>query len=115
MLYQTAQAQVQALERLDQAKDDFLSTVSHELRSPMTSIKMATQMLEIQLTRTGMLDAAGTSPISRYFQILKSQSEREIQLINDLLDLARLDAHTETLTLTTLDLAGLIYCVRSKR
>jgi len=103
-LYQTAQAQVQALERLDQVKDDFLSTVSHELRSPMTSIKMATQMLEIQLTRTGVLNSAGISPISRYFKILKEQSEREIQLINDLLDLARLDANTDPLTLTNLDL-----------
>ncbi|HEY9806129.1 MAG TPA: GAF domain-containing protein, partial [Candidatus Obscuribacterales bacterium] len=45
-LYQAAQVQVSELEKLNQLKDDFLSTVSHELRTPMSSIKMATQMLE---------------------------------------------------------------------
>ncbi|MEB3337384.1 MAG: GAF domain-containing protein, partial [Leptolyngbyaceae bacterium] len=103
-LYQTSQSQVQELERLNQVKDDFLSTVSHELRSPMANIKMATQMLELQLTHTGILDIAEKSPIQRYFQILKEECQRETQLINDLLDLARLDANTEPLTLTLISL-----------
>jgi hypothetical protein len=36
-LVQAAQEQVQALERLNQLKDDFISTVSHELRTPLAS------------------------------------------------------------------------------
>jgi PAS domain S-box-containing protein len=102
-LYQTAQAQVAELERLSQLKDDFLSTVSHELRTPMSNIKMATQMLEIRLTSLGILDDASHA-IYRYFKILREEGQREISLINDLLDLARLDAGLEPLNLTTVGL-----------
>ncbi|WP_448564461.1 GAF domain-containing protein [Trichothermofontia sp.] len=101
-LYQAAQSQVKELERLNQLKDDFLSTVSHELRSPMASIKMATQMLELQLFRQGILDITGDTPFSRYFRILREECQREINLINDLLDLTRLDANNEPLCLSPL-------------
>ncbi len=106
-LYQTAQAQVQELERLSRLKDDFLSTVSHELRTPMSNIKMATQMLEISLNRLGVLDD-DSSPVNRYFNVLREEGQREISLINDLLDLARLDAGTEPLRLTDVDLTSYI-------
>ncbi|OLP15751.1 hypothetical protein BST81_24670 [Leptolyngbya sp. 'hensonii'] len=102
-LYQTAQAQVRELERLNHLKDDFLSTVSHELRTPMSSIKMATQMLEIMLERMGLLNAT-SGQLVQYFQILNSECKREINLINDLLDLARLDAESEPLLLREIDL-----------
>lgn len=111
-LYRAAENQVVALERLNQLKDDFLSTVSHELRTPMSNIKMATELLEIYLTQQhilspdfGSLPLLPNAPaIERYFQILKDEGKREINLINDLLDLARIDAHTEPLLLTDLDL-----------
>ncbi|WP_073070739.1 GAF domain-containing protein [Phormidesmis priestleyi] len=102
-LYQAAQAQVKELERLSQLKDDFLSTVSHELRSPMSSVKMATQMLEITLQDLGVLDDESNA-INRYFKILEEEGQREVNLINDLLDLARLDAGTDPLNLTTIAL-----------
>ena len=100
-LYQAAQAQVEELERLNQLKDDFLSTVSHELRTPMANIKMATQMLELSLKPLGFFESE-TNPINRYFNILRDEGQREIGLINDLLDLARLDAGVEPLHLTTI-------------
>ena len=71
------------LERLNQLKDEFLSTVSHELRTPLTNIKMALQMLKVS-------SAAGHS--QRYVEILQTECNREIELINDLLDLQRLEA-----------------------
>jgi signal transduction histidine kinase len=118
-LYQTAQAQVKELERLNHLKDDFLSTVSHELRTPMASIKMAIQMLETVLfnqtsdiltladvgepslvaTQNHLLHSA-LQRAERYFHILKTECQREIQLINDLLDLSRLDTETKSLCLT---------------
>jgi GAF domain-containing protein/PAS domain-containing protein len=103
-LYQAAQFQVQELERLNGLKDDFLSTVSHELRTPMANIKMATQMLEISLDQ--MTCANGNSSYcltptdnrcDRYLQILKDECQRETRLINDLLDLSRLDSGSEPL------------------
>lgn len=104
-LYQAAQTQVKELERLNQLKDDFLSTVSHELRSPMATIKMAVQMLELMLdildlepsdiqTKEIILHQPKAAKAIEYFQILDKECSREINLINDLLDLARLDAGT---------------------
>ena len=106
-LYQAAQQQVLELERLNQLKDDFLSTVSHELRSPMSNIKLATQLLEISLNHLGLLTDE-SSPIHRYFKILQEEEDREINLINDLLDLARLDAGTEPLSFAPIDLQSYI-------
>lgn len=82
-LYQAAQAQVKELEKLNHLKDDFLSTVSHELRTPMANMKMAIQMLKIAPT----LERG-----QRYLDILQTECNREIELINDLLDLQRLEA-----------------------
>ncbi|EKQ70145.1 PAS domain S-box [Leptolyngbyaceae cyanobacterium JSC-12] len=99
-LYQAAQTQVTELERLNQLKDDFLSMISHELRTPMASIKMAIQMLEIVLRPLGLLDAVSGSA-RQYFEILQTECDREIELIDNLLKLSRLDAETEPLMLST--------------
>lgn len=70
------------MEKLHELKDDFLSTVSHELRTPIANMKMAIQMLK-------------TSPNQekkqRYIEILQAECNREIELINELLDLQRLE------------------------
>ncbi len=95
-LYQAVQAQVVELERLNQLKDDFLSTVSHELRTPMSNINLAAHLLEVLMQREGLYDSE-TSQASRYLQILQDECQREIELINDLLDLQRLDAGIEDL------------------
>lgn len=93
-LYQAAQAQVKELERLNQIKDDFLSTISHELRTPMASIKMATQMLSIMLAQLDQMQlgqadmtALNIKPrLQQYLNILQTECQREVDLINDLLD-----------------------------
>jgi signal transduction histidine kinase len=99
-LYQEVQAQVKELGRLNSLKDDFLSTVSHELRAPMANIKMATQMLEIAFKPLNILD----DRTSRYLQILKDECQRETDLINDLLDLSRLEMGRAELNLTSVNL-----------
>ncbi len=102
-LYQSAQAQVQELERLHQLKDDFLSTISHELRTPISTIKMVTEMLTMSLETLGVL-ADETNLIRQYLQVLQDESGQEINLINDLLDLTQLNAQAEPLQLTTIAL-----------
>ena len=103
-LYQAAQSQVAELERLNTLKDDFLSTVSHELRTPVTSMKVALQLLGITLNQEFSLDEELRKPrteqdrLARYFQILQEECEREITLINDLLDLQRLDLGNHPIT-----------------
>lgn len=106
-LYQAAQTEVQELEKINQLKDDFLSTVSHELRTPMSNIKMATQMLEIALRRDGYLQETGAA--AQYFQILRNECDREISLINDLLDITRLSSVSEPINWDLIDLRDRIF------
>ncbi len=109
-LYQTAQAQVKELEKLNQLKDDFLSTVSHELRTPVTNMKMAIHMLSRSLQQNQSFFADLSNPdvqnnkIARYFQILLNECERETSLINDLLDLQRVEAGVQPFLPTTIHL-----------
>ncbi|PSB24900.1 GAF domain-containing protein [Stenomitos frigidus] len=106
-LYQEIQAQVSNLEQLNYLKDDFLSSVSHELRTPMANIKMATQMLEILFKQMGVFNHE-SSRISQYFKVLQDECQREINLINNLLDLSRVESGDDPLTLTTKDLQSWI-------
>lgn len=101
-LYKASQSQVVELQKLNKLKDEFLSTVSHELRSPMHNIGMAIKMLELRLQRAGVLDNPELG-IERYLDILKSATQREVELINDLLDLARLNAEQLDLELESVD------------
>jgi PAS domain S-box-containing protein len=107
-LYQKAQAQVEELEKLNRLKDDFLSTVSHELRTPMANIKLSTQMLEISLRKADLLGTATSAPLEKYVKILHAECQREISLINDLLDLSRLEAGSEPLVLNEVVLSNWI-------
>ncbi|MBE9182554.1 PAS domain S-box protein [Oculatella sp. LEGE 06141] len=96
-LFQAAQAQVDELQRLNTLKDDFLNTVSHELRTPISNMKMAIHMLKL---------APESDRRQQYLTILETQCAREASLINDLLDLQRLDAQRyilqpEAITLQT--------------
>jgi GAF domain-containing protein len=94
-LYKKSQAQVKELERLNQLKDDFLSTVSHELRTPLSNIKMAIHMLKA---------APNSEKRERYMGILEAECSREIELINDLLDLQKLENDSYTVAIEPLNL-----------
>jgi signal transduction histidine kinase len=83
-LYQAAQVQVKELEKLNRLKDEFLSTVSHELRTPITNVKMSINMLRVWLD--------DKERCQRYLNILDAETNREADLIDDLLDLQRLEA-----------------------
>lgn len=74
------------LKQLDEMKDDFISSVSHELRSPLAAIKGY-----IDLMLKGK--AGPISPTQReYLTIAKDSSDRLGRFINNILDLAKLEA-----------------------
>jgi PAS domain S-box-containing protein len=98
-LFRAAQEQVQALERLNRLKDDFISTVSHELRTPLASMKMALHMLQVAPAREKQ---------AQYLSIAQRECQREIELINDLLDLQRLEAGAYALNPQTLTWEALL-------
>lgn len=109
-LYQESQSQVRELEQVNNLKDDFLSTVSHELRTPVTSMRVALQLLGVTLNQELGLEQELAKPgaeqgrIARYYRILKEECEREISLINDLLDLQRLDVGNHELAIQPINL-----------
>lgn len=108
--YQSAIAKLELLENSNSLKDDFLNTVCHELRTPISNIKMAIQLLEITLNKAGLFNSndfqiEGTStPAFRYFRILRDECDRGIGLIEELLDLQRLEAGYQLLELTEIPL-----------
>ncbi|MBC7970688.1 MAG: response regulator [Verrucomicrobia bacterium] len=98
------ESQMVELQALNQLKDDFLSTVSHELRTPLTNIKMAIRMLALTLDQgdhSALVSESGANPTGRYLKILSDQCDRQVSLINDLLDLQRLNANAYTNDLST--------------
>ncbi|MBE9007445.1 PAS domain-containing sensor histidine kinase [Fortiea sp. LEGE XX443] len=104
----TMQAQLEEIASLNCLKEEFLSTVSHELRTPLTNMKMAIQMLGIALHQEQNFlvemakPRAERSKASRYFEILDNECEREINLINNFLDLQRLDTSVKPWVLETI-------------
>jgi len=76
------------LKELDRLKNDFIHTVSHDLRSPLTSILGYTELVE----RTGPLNANQ----QEFLQRLQGSIQHITTLINDLLDLGRLEAGFDT-------------------
>jgi signal transduction histidine kinase len=88
------------LQELDRMKDDFISTVTHELRTPLTSIRAFSEILH---------DHADIDPAERhrFLGLIIKESERLTRLINQVLDLAKLDSglaewHNEELDLGSL-------------
>jgi signal transduction histidine kinase/DNA-binding response OmpR family regulator len=73
------------LKELDLMKSEFLNTVSHELRTPLTSIKAFAEIL---------LDNVGedVETQTEFLEIINKESDRLTRLINNLLDLSRIEA-----------------------
>ncbi|KKR81288.1 MAG: hypothetical protein UU73_C0003G0148 [Candidatus Daviesbacteria bacterium GW2011_GWA1_41_61] len=84
----TSQLQVAntKLQELDQLKDDFVSVASHELRTPMTAIK---SYLWMALKRP---DAPLSEKMNKYLDRAYISTERLINLVNDMLNVSRIEA-----------------------
>jgi len=89
------------LKELDKMKSDFVSNVSHELRTPLTSIKGSVDnMLD------GLTGSLNEKQI-RYLNRIKSNTDRLSRLINDLLDLSRIESGHVEVRPTNLPLTAL--------
>lgn len=87
---------------LDRMKDEFVSTVSHELRTPMTSIKGYTDLLASG--KVGEL----TEMQQKFINIIKSNADRLSALVNDILDVSRIDTGRVRLVLEFFNAATVI-------
>ena len=77
-----------SLQELDRLRAEFLAMVSHELRAPLTSIKGAAA------TVIGGTTTFGPAEMVQFFRIIDRQADQMSGLINDLLDVARIETGT---------------------
>jgi signal transduction histidine kinase len=89
------------LTELDHMKDNFISTVSHELRTPLTSIRAFSEILR---DHPQLADAKRNS----YLDIIIKESERLTRLINEVLDLAKIESGSAQWRMAPLDMRQLI-------
>jgi signal transduction histidine kinase/Na+/proline symporter len=86
------------LRELDRLKSDFLSTVSHELRTPLTSIRSFSEILL-------RYDVDDAEKRKKFVGVIHNEAERLTRMINDLLDLSKIEAGRLELQLEALELA----------
>ncbi len=92
------------MQRLQEAKDDFLSIASHELKTPLTSLRGYTQLLQQRLLGLGPADER----VLRYLTTIDNQTRRVADLVDTLLDVSRLDAGRLQLRHDLFDLVALV-------
>jgi Na+/proline symporter/nitrogen-specific signal transduction histidine kinase len=89
------------LRELDRMKDDFISTVTHELRTPLTSIRAFSEMLH-EDPKTDLEQR------TKFLGIIVSETVRLSRLINQILDLAKLESGRAEWTVTAIDVGEMI-------
>jgi signal transduction histidine kinase len=92
---------IEQVETTQQSQRDFVANVSHELKTPLTSIQGFSQAI-----LDGTVDSG--APLKKAAGIINTESERMYRLVVDLLDLARFDAGTVNLTRKPLSLNKLL-------
>jgi signal transduction histidine kinase len=92
--------------RLARQQQDFVSAVSHELKTPLTSIRMYGEML-----KAGWADEAKKLT---YYDYIQSESERLSRLIDNVLQLARLTRSSQRIDAKSVPVTELLDLVRSK-
>ncbi len=84
------------LKSLDHLKDEFVSNVSHELRTPITSLKLRIHLLEKHTDKP------------EHLEVMRRETERLQRIVEELLELSRLDQKKNTLNLKSVDLNALV-------
>ncbi len=89
------------LKSLDRLKDDFMSSVTHELRTPLTSIRALAELLRDD----PKIDLAQRR---KFIEIIVSETERLSRLVNQVLDMAKIESGHAQWHTTEVDLRGLV-------
>lgn len=88
--------------RIDRLKDEFVSTVSHEIRTPLTSIRGSLELI--------LGGVAGELPeeVSELLEIADSNSKRLLSLVNELLDIQKLESGQMRMHVSPVNVAGFL-------
>lgn len=91
----------QQLKSLDRMKDDFMSAVSHELRTPLTSIRALSELMRDD-------DHMELAQRQQFLDIIVTEAERLSRLVNQVLDMAKLEAGHADWHYTDVDMRALL-------
>ena len=89
------------LKSLDRLKDDFMSSVTHELRTPLTSIRALAEILQDDAELP-------EEQRQRFIDIIVSETERLTRLVNQVLDMAKIESGHVDWHLDTIDMRALL-------
>jgi signal transduction histidine kinase len=89
------------LKELDRLKDEFVSTVSHELRTPLTSVRAFSEILHDNA-------AMDQEERQKYLAIMVKETERLTRLINEVLDLAKIESGRADWFMENIDLTEVV-------
>ncbi|NOQ67782.1 MAG: histidine kinase, partial [Desulfobacterales bacterium] len=89
------------LKELDRLKDEFVATVSHELRTPLTSVRAFSEILHDN-------EDMGQAERHKYLDIMVKETERLTRLINEVLDLAKIESGRADWVMENIDLTEAI-------
>ncbi|MFC5711622.1 cell wall metabolism sensor histidine kinase WalK [Thalassorhabdus alkalitolerans] len=89
-------------EKIDRERKEFVANVSHELRTPLTSLKSYLEALE----DGAMLD---DTLRQRFLKVTQNETERMIRLVNDLLQLSKMDSNDLKLNYQSSDIGSLLH------
>lgn len=90
----------ESAEKSDKLKSAFLANMSHEIRTPLNAILGFSELLCTAEDEQEKLD---------YLQVINSNNELLLQLINDILDLSKIEADTLEFVFTDVDVNGVLY------
>lgn len=105
-LYAEIEEKAERLRNADEMKSRFLSNTSHELRTPLSSIRALSKLL---LDR---MDGELTVEQERQVQFIATAANDLSELVNDLLDLAKIEAGKVELTVAPIDVANLFSALK---
>jgi two-component system sensor histidine kinase VicK len=89
-------------EKIEQERREFVANVSHELRAPLTTMKSYLEALD-----DGAMNDPNLAP--RFLHVTQNETERMIRLVNDLLQLSKIDTHDYKLNLSWVDLGPYLH------
>ncbi len=92
---------INKLKTVDQSRDEFVSNVSHELKTPITSIRVLADSLM-------SMEEAPVELYQEFMTDISDEIDRESKIIDDLLSLVKMDKSVEELNIAQLDINGLV-------
>ncbi|MBD2519410.1 response regulator [Nostoc sp. FACHB-973] len=105
--------EISQLQRLNKMKEDFCTAIFDEILTPLSNIKIAISMLENILDQQGMFKLEEPL-IDRYLSILHYEYERELGLVDDLLNMRLIDTDNYPLEFTSIQLQYWLPCLVDK-